>query len=511
MYKQHHSLVFLLTFLVISACQSSGDNKSNTSILSDPTKKDSLTKTATHDTTAFQTEQAINWIVEKSIDRDLEDIRKDGVLRALIIYSSTSYFLYKGQPMGFEYELLERLASHLDLELELVISTNLDNEFEVLNRGDVDLIAHGMTITNQRKWEVDFTEYLYLTRQVLVQKQPDNYRNLKWSALQKQLIHNPIGLIDDTVSIRRNSAYYERMMSLSNEIGGTIYIDTLESGLSTDEIISKVIEGEIKYTIADENLARINASYHPILKIDVPVSFSQRIAWVTRKKSPEFRKVINRWILSERNQTDYNVIYNKYFKNKRTFRSRTRSDFYSLNNHQISEYDNLIKKYAIGVGWDWRLLASQVYQESRFDPKASSWAGAKGLMQMMPVTAKSYGVKNLNNPEQSLRGGSAYLTWLHKSFSDIPDSLNRIKFMLAAYNCGYGHMKDAQRLAKHNNLDPTQWTNHVESMVLALSAPKNFNKPMIKYGYVRGREPVNYVKEIFNRYEHYKQFIPLEQ
>jgi membrane-bound lytic murein transglycosylase F len=510
MIKQRHYIISFLVLLVVASCQTSNPSESQTDSSTNLTETDSSANITEQDIVPETTDTVINWIVENSVARDLADIRKDGVLRALVIYSSTSYFLYKGEPMGFEYELLELLAKHLDLELELVISTDLDSEFEVLNRGEVDLIAHGMTITNQRKWEVDFTEFLYLTRQVLVQKQPDNYLKMKWSALQKQLIHDPIELINDTVSIRRNSAYYERMMSLSNEIGGDIFIDTLNSRLSTDEIIKMVIDGEIKYTIADENLARINASDHPILKIDVPVSFSQRIAWVTRKKSPKFRNVINKWIVAERNQATHNVIYNKYFNNKRTFRSRTRSDFYSLNNDQISEYDHLIKKHAREIGWDWRLLASQVFQESGFDPGAKSWVGAKGLMQVMPATAKSLGIRNLNNPEQSIRGGTAYLAWLYKSFSDIPDSLNRIKFMLASYNCGYGHMKDAQRLAMNNGLDPTVWSDNVEKMILALNSPENFNKPIIKYGYVRGIEPVNYVKEIFERYEHYKQFIPLE-
>ena len=452
----------------------------------------------------------INWIVENSVDRDLEDIREDGVLRALIIYSSTSYFIYRGQPMGFEYELLEQLADHLDLKLELVISTDLDTEFEVLNRGDVDLIAHGMTVTNERKWEVDFTEYLYLTRQVLVQKQPDNYRELSWGSLQKQLIHDPIELINDTVSILRNSAYSERVRSLSNEIGGTIHVDTLESHLSTDQIIKMVADGEVTYTIADENLAKMNASYHPILKVDVPISFSQRIAWVTRKKSPKFRAAVNQWILSERKQTNYNVIYNKYFKNKRNFRSRASSDFYSIDNRQISEYDNLLKKYAKQINWDWRLLASQVYQESRFDPGAKSWAGAEGLMQMMPNTAKSLNISSVTNPTQNIKGGTEYLQWLSKNLTDLPDSITRIKFVLAAYNCGLGHVQDAQRLAQHRGLNPNQWAENVEPMVLALSAPINFNMPMIKYGYVRGYEPVNYVEEIFERYELYKQFIDIE-
>jgi membrane-bound lytic murein transglycosylase F len=452
----------------------------------------------------------INPFVANSVDRDLDDISKDGILRALVVYSSTSYFLYRGEPMGFEYELLEQLAEHLDLKLELVVSNDLDSQFEVLNRGDVDIIAHGMTVTNQRQWEVDFTEHLYLTKQVLVQKKPDNYRQMSWSTLQKHLIHDPIELIDDTISIRKNSAYYERLMSLSNEIGGKIHIDTLESHLSTGEIIDMVADGTVKYTIADENLAKINASDSPILKIDVPISFSQRIAWVTRKKSAKFRAVVNKWIKTQRKKKDYNVVYNKYFKNKRSFKRRIDSDYYSLTNNQISTYDDLIKTYAAKLGWDWRLLASQVYQESRFDPYAESWAGAKGLMQVMPATAESLGIIDISDPEESIRGGTDYLRQMYELFDDITDTENRIKFTMAAFNCGYGHVLDAQRLAVKRGLDPFIWSDHVDRMLLALSLPKNYNKPFIKYGYVRGQEPVNYINQIFERYSHYTQFISLE-
>ncbi len=500
-------LPLLLVSLVLNSCQPSQPcdcESANDTITTDQLKVPIATQQEEN-----APDTVINWIVENSVDRDLFDIRKDGVLKALIIYSSTSYFLYKGEPMGFEYELLELLADHLNLKLELVISTDLDTEFEVLNRGDVDLIAHGMTITNQRKWEVDFTEYLYLTRQVLVQKFPQGYREMKSGELQSHLITDPIQLIDDTVSIRRNSSYYERVLSLSNEIGGTIYIDTLSSSLSTDEIIKMLKDGEFKYTFADENLAKINASFYPILNIDVPVSFSQRIAWVTRKKSSMFRKAVNDWILSVRKKTDYNVIYNKYFENQRNFGIRIKSDFYSLNDKQISKYDNLIKKYAKDINWDWRLLASQVYQESKFDPQAKSWVGAKGLMQVMPNTAKSLEISNLNSPTQSIRGGTQYISWLDERFPGVTDSIAKIKFILAAYNCGAGHVQDAQLLARDKGLNPYLWTDHVEQMILDLSYPGNFNKPIIKHGYVRGLEPVNYVNEIFERYEHYTQFIPL--
>ncbi|MDT0551991.1 transglycosylase SLT domain-containing protein [Urechidicola vernalis] len=455
-------------------------------------------------------DEAYNPFVANSVDRDWDEIREDGILRAMVVYSSTSYFLYKGEPMGFEYELLKRLAKELDLELELIVSKDLDAEFEVLNRGDVDLIAHGMTVTKQRQWEVDFTEYLYLTKQVLVQKKPDNFLQISWKELENSLIHDPIELINDTISIRKNSAYYERLQSLSNEIGGDIIIDSLDSSLSTGEIIHMVSDGKIKYTIADENLARINASDRINLDISVPISFSQRISWVTRKKSPEFKKLLDSWILSQRKTTDFNVIYNKYFKNKRTFKNRSKSDYYSLANNQISAYDKYIKSHAKKLDWDWRLLASQVYQESKFDPKATSWTGAQGLMQLMPRTAESLDVKDPTIPEESLRAGTTYLKKLYDQFEHIPDSINRIKLTMAAYNCGFGHITDAQKLAEANDLDPYTWHGNVDEMLLALSYPSNYKKEYIKHGYVRGTEPVNYVNQIMDRYGQYKQFIAVD-
>ncbi len=480
------SILLLLGILITISCNSRSSNKKNKTI------------------------ENYNSIVANSIDKDWDEIKKDSVLKALVVYSSTSYFLYRGQPMGFEYELLKKLSEDLDLKLELVVSKDLDSEFEVLNRGDVDLIAHGMTVTNQRKWEVDFTEYLYLTRQVLVQKIPQNYLKMSWKEYEKSLIKDPIELINDTISIRKNSAYYERIISLSNEMGGDIVVDTLDSKLSTGEIIHMVADGQLKYTIADENLAKINASDRHNLDISVPISFSQRIAWVTRKKSKDFRNKVNDWIMSNRKTEEYNVIYNKYFKNKTSYKTRRKSDFYSLENNQISAYDKYIKSHAKTLGWDWRLLASQVYQESKFDPKANSWAGAQGLMQLMPATAESFDVKDRTHPQENLRAATNYLNQLYKQFEHIPDSINRIKLTMAAYNCGLGHVIDAQRLAKANKLDPNTWENNIDKMLLALRFPKNYTKDFIKYGYVRGGEPVAYVNQIHDRYSQYKQFITVE-
>ncbi len=439
--------------------------------------------------------------------RDLEEIKKEGKLKVLTTYSSTSYFLYRGQTMGYEYEMLQRFAEYLGVKPEIKISHNIDGLLDDLNNGDVDLVAHGITITNERKEKVHFTDYLYLTHQVLVQKKPDNWRKIGWSKLQKSLIHDAIELIGDTVSVRKNSSYMHRLVNLSNEVGGKIYIDTLPGNLSTNKIIEMVANGKIKYTVADNNLASINASYYPVLDISVPISFSQRMAWAVRSDSPELEKAINNWLHEFKKSVDYYVIYNKYFKNNRSFKARGRSDYLSLNTNKISKYDNLIKTYAKEIDWDWRLLAAQIYQESNFDPNKKSWAGAHGLMQIMPNTAKDFGVKNKSNPEENIKGGINYLRNISAKFESVEDSVQRIKFTLAAYNCGYHHIFDAQKLAKEENLKEDVWDNNVEKAILKLSYRENYSKPFIKYGYVRGQEPYNYVRQIFDRYENYKQFI----
>jgi len=441
------------------------------------------------------------------ISRDFEEIKKDGKLRALLAYSSTSYFLYKGRPMGYEYELLERLAEHFDLELEITVSEDLNSLLSELNKGAVDIVAYGLAITTERKKKAAFTDYLYLTNQVLVQRKPTNWRKLTLDNIKSKLVQDPIQLINDTVSVRFSSSYFDRLQNLSKEIGGTIVIDTLKGKLATAEIIKMVADGEIKYTLADKNLAQINASFFPILDVSVPVSFSQRIAWAVNKNSDDFLAKINQWIENEKKRNDYYVIYNKYFRNKRNFNRRVKSEFYSLTNYQISKYDSVIKENAKKLGWDWRLLASLVYQESRFDQEANSWTGAEGLMQLMPNTAEELGIENPLNPIDNINAGSKYLKSIYDNFEEITDTVQRIKFTMGAYNSGYYHIKDARKLATLNKLNPNVWDGNVNEMLLELTYPKNYNHPSINYGYVNGIEPYNYVNQIFKRYEHYLNVI----
>lgn len=248
--------------------------------------------------------------------------------------------------------------------------------------------------------------------------------------------------------VRKNSSYYERLHNLEEEIGGDINIITLPGEKTTDEIIKMVVDDSIDFTISDDNVASINQTYYPILDIETQVSFSQRIAWGVRSNSPSLLKKVNDWVERSKKQDFYYVIYDKYFKNKKSYSRRIKSEFYSKNEGKISEYDSIIKTNAERIGWDWRLLSSLVYQESRFKPTEKSWAGAGGLMQIMPATAKDLGIDDLHNPSENLKAGVLYLEQMREKFSKVTDSVQKIKFTMAAYNAGLGHVRDAQRLTK---------------------------------------------------------------
>ncbi|WP_258103551.1 transglycosylase SLT domain-containing protein [Marinoscillum sp. MHG1-6] len=445
----------------------------------------------------------------KKFVADLDEVMRRDTLKAITTYSSTSYFLYRGQPMGYEYELTRKLADHLGVELEMIIAKDINDIFKMLIEGEGDIITYNLTVTNNRRQYVDFTLPLNFTHQVLVQKKPDNWRDMKIHEIENELVRNPLQMIDLPIYVRKNSSYTERLLNLQDELGGKIDINYVDGDLSTDEIIKKVSRGEIPYTIADFNIANINAAYYQNIDIKTPVGIMQQLAWSVRKTSPDLKKKVNDWLEVQRKETDFYVIYNKYFKNRRAFTTRVKSDLYSKEGSRISEYDELIKDAAKSINWDWRFLASLIYQESGFEPSEESWVGAEGLMQIMPETAKGYGFVNIKDPKTNLKAGIAHLTYLDTYWKEhIPDSLERVKFILASYNAGQNHVQDARRLAEKMGYNSQIWFDNVDKCLLLKSQKEYFNDEVVQYGYCRGEEPVSYVKEIMDRFRYYVEFIP---
>ncbi len=441
---------------------------------------------------------------------DLSEIKKRGTLRVLTGYSASSYFIYRGQPMGFEYELLTRLCADLGLKLEIVLTNDMENILYMLDSGRGDLVAANIIVTRDRARSVQFTDHLMTTRQVLVQRRlPVGPAG---SLSPARLVQDPIDLIGKTVHVRGGSEFYQRLRHLEQEIGGGIAIESVAGDVITEELIRRVQRGEIEFTVADEPTALINQAYYENLDVSVPISFPQRVAWVVSRNSPEFLKAVNEWIARVKTDTFLSILYNKYYRDPRGFKERVSSEYYTEAGGaggKLSIFDGAVKAGAARIGWDWRLLASLIYQESRFDPQARSWAGAQGLMQVMPATGAMMGVPDTGTPDRNIDAGVKYLGWIRENhFKNIKDENEKLKFLLAAYNAGPGHVEDARLLARRFGKNPDVWDDHTAPFILKLSDPFYFNNFGVQSGYCRGEEPFNYVRDILARYAQYRKFIP---
>jgi membrane-bound lytic murein transglycosylase F len=446
-------------------------------------------------------------LLAPDVELDLEAIKKRGYITALVDNNSFSYFIYKGRPIGYEYELLKLLAKQLKVELKIKIISGVENGIHQLNTGEGDILAFPLTVTKERTEYVSFSRPLFNSYQVLVQRKPDDWRTLPQSEIDKNVIRDAHALIGKEVHVMKSSSFAERMRNLSQEIGGDVMVVEDSANAESESLIKQVALGNIQYTVADHPIAMVNANYYPNLDVSTILSLPQQIAWSVRKNSPELLKVIDQWLIKIKKEPTFMVIYNRYFKSPRTSLLRVNSDYSSLGGNKISRYDDLIKKGADKLGWDWRLLAAVIYQESRFISNDESWAGARGLMQLMPETAKRFGATNPDDPRQSVRAGVNYLRHLDKYWAkNITDPDERLKFVLASYNAGLSHIIDARELAKKYNKTTVVW-NEVEYFLLKKSDTKYYRDPVVVAGYCKCEEPVNYIRNVLARFEEYKLHI----
>lgn len=442
---------------------------------------------------------------ESPIDFDFEKIKERGSLIALVDNSSTGYFIYRGRPMGYEYDLLDRLAKDLGVTLKIKLTANIEEAFAMLNSGDADIMAYHLTVTKERSRRVAFTDAHTQVRQVLIQRKPDNWRKLKVHEIENALIRNPLELVGKEVYSRKGSSYSARLQNLSEEIGGDIIIIEQAGQTDTEMLIKRVADGDIDYCVADEDVGMINATYYPNIDAKTPISFPQNIAWAVRNNAPALRDTVDHWLGQIKATPDFNVIYNRYFKYRKSQNLRAHSIYSSVKGLGISPYDDMIKKGAEQLGLDWMLLASLVYQESKFDPKVESWAGAKGFMQLTNESIERYKVEDPFDAEQNFWGGINFLRYLSEFWAErVSDDNERLKFILASYNVGQGHVLDAVKLARKYDRDEAVWDDNVAHFIIQKMKPEFYNDPEVQFGYCRGHEPVNYVSQILNRYDQYR-------
>jgi membrane-bound lytic murein transglycosylase F len=438
--------------------------------------------------------------------KGISEIKNRGKIVAVTEYNSTNYFVYKGEPMGYQYELLLSLADYLGVKLEVIVSNDLTESFEKLNNGTCDLIATNLTVTRERSKTLNFTEPHLQARQVLVQRKPDGWSRMNSSQLESMMVRNQLYLGGKTIYVQNGSVYGQRLRALSDEIGDSIHIVEL-GGHDTEQLIKLVADGEIDFAVCDEYTGRVSESMYPNIDVETSLSFPQKLAWAVKPGDDALKSEIDRWMQGYKLTAKYSYTFNRYYKNSRAAHI-VNSEYYTLNSGKVSQFDDIFRESSKLLGWDWKLLASLVYQESNFDPNVKSWAGAFGLMQLMPSTAERFGIDSLSSPQKHIEAGVKYIQWLDGILLDkITDREERIKFVIAAYNVGLGHVLDARRLAEKYKKDPNIWTGNVDYFILHKSNPEYYQDPVVKYGYCRGEEPYRYVTEILDRFKHYSNFI----
>lgn len=434
-------------------------------------------------------------------ERNLADIRASGKLRVLITYDPINYFIYRGAPMGYSYELAREFARHLKLALDVVVVKDMNRQCSMLRHNNGDLIAHFITITPAREKLADFTTPLDSASQVLIQRKPG-------ASDTTRLVRSQNQLAGKTIHVRQKSAYYATLQSIMRKRGITFRIVPVQGSLTTSELIAEVSKGEINYTVADDNIASTHKALFPNIDAGTRLTAPLPLAWAVRKNSPELLGELNRWLEKERKNGMLAILHDKYYNHLYQFKKRALYAFYSSKAGTISRFDHLVKRQARQIDWDWRLLSALIYEESRFDPNAISWAGASGLMQLMPETGAEFGASNLFDPAQNIRAGARFLQSLEREWDDIPEPESRIKFILASYNVGAGHVRDAQRLAVKYGAKPDVWEGNVEKYLELKSEPQYYNDPVTTLGYCNGQMATWYTRHVIQRYHLYKQVIP---
>jgi membrane-bound lytic murein transglycosylase F len=412
----------------------------------------------------------------------LQKIRKAKEITVITRSNAHCYYIYREQPMGFEYDLAKAFADHLGVKLKVKTFPWADM-IKALNEGRGDLIAASKTITSSRKELVDFSDgYLFIQQRVIVHE-------------NNHTIEDVADLSGKTVHVRRATSYEERLSALRQQ--GLDLTVKVHDDVPTEELIRQVADREIEVTIADSNIAQLNLRYYPTVRIGVPIEETQPLGWAVKKGDRSLLKAINGFFKKIKTRGIFDEIYRSYYGDEQVFDRFDLKKFHQRIKTRMPKYQPIIKEAATMHGFDWRLIAAVIYQESHFNPRARSHRGVRGLMQLTQATAQEMGVTNRLDPYQSIMGGVGYLQRLYQRY-DVAEGFDRMLITLAGYNVGPRHILSAQKIARERGLDPNKWPSLEQTLPL-LCYEEYIQQS--KHGYCRGTEPVRYVNRIRTYYD----------
>lgn len=423
----------------------------------------------------------------------LEKILARGTLNISTFYNTTDFYIYQGVTRGFHYDLAKDFADYLMVDLQIIeINNNPDSATHHLQSGKYDLLAINMTNTPDNVGKIQFCNPFFQTNEVLVQNKN----------------HLPIGdlrnLDGKEIFIPKNFPSYKKTLEeLEDSLNIKIYIREVEQVFNED-LLHLVETGVIDYTVVNENIAQATSFSMRNLDFSTKLKNNISVSWVTNIKADLLTDEINQWQQKIRQEGKLQYLYRRYFNNSKSIIDN-KSKYVVLREGKISHYDELLKKESKRLGWDWRLLAAIVFSESEFNPEAESRFGAYGLMQIIPETAEHFHVFDYFRPDSNIYAGVSYLKYLDNYLTSyVSDSQERIKFVLASYNAGPGHVLDAIRLTKKYGKNPLLWDNNVDFYMRHKNEKHYYQDSIAKNGYCNGPQTYYYVRRVMDLYNNYK-------
>ncbi|MCK4737104.1 MAG: membrane-bound lytic murein transglycosylase MltF [Sulfurimonas sp.] len=415
----------------------------------------------------------------------LDKIKKSKVLNVVLLNSPSTYYIGPDGPKGFEYDLLNAYAKYLDVNLRVTTANTTKEAIELSANSDVHITSASLAKTKSREKNFNFgPSYFEVQEQVICSRQ------MLWDGVFPKDVEDLEGL---KITVGEDTSYSETIKQLQED--GFDINATYTSEFSTEELLSKVANKEIDCTIADSNIYALNQRYFPNIALAFSISSREQLAWVLTPDSKELEADMYSWLNSFNQSGKMARLKDHYYSYALFFDYYNTSMFYKRIKTRLPKYEKYFKKYAKMYNIPYFVLAAQSYQESHWNPKAKSQTGVRGLMMLTLPTAKHLGIKNRLDPKQSIKGGARHLRQMIKNVPLEVEGVDRLKFALAAYNVGMGHIQDAQILTKKMGLNQNVW-NDLKRALPLLSQKKYYKT--LKYGYARGSEPVKYVDSIYD-------------
>jgi len=415
----------------------------------------------------------------------LDKIKQRKKLNVVLLNSPSCYYIGVNGPSGFEYDLVKDYANRLGVELNITTVHTVKEALSYANKPNIDIISASVTKTKKREKLYNFGPTYFEVREQLICSKTLNQEDRFPKDLED--------LSNVNIVVGEKTSYEETLKKLIND-GYELNI-TLVSENSTEELLEKVSKGLIDCTVSDSNIYAINLRYFTNLALAFNISATEELAWIIPFGANKLKADLYEWINAFNQSGKMIELKDHYYSYVFFFDYYDKKMFYKRIKTRLPKYIKIFKSVAKTYDLPWTLIAAQSYQESHWNPKATSFTGVRGLMMLTLKTAKILGVKNRLNPKESVKGGVRHLKELLKRIPKTVEGENRLKYALAAYNIGLGHLYDAMSLAKRMRLNQNSWSDLKK--VLPLLSQRKYYK-FVKYGYARGSEPVRYVEAIYD-------------